>query len=187
MRRNSDELAKMRRAGRVVAEIHEATRAVIRPGITTADIDRVARQVLERRLESNAGLSNQSFDVLIRLARTPGNRLRMSELAAQTTLSPSGLTRSVDRLEDASLVVREICPEDRRGAFAALTVEGKAVMDEAIPRHVAHIDELLQGVLTLDEEQTLEALLRKLRDHLFAGEVQCEFDPAAPDVCPTEQ
>lgn len=144
------------------------------------------RQVLERRLESNAGLSNQSFDVLIRLARTPGNRLRMSELAAQTTLSPSGLTRSVDRLEDASLVVREICPEDRRGAFAALTMEGKAVMDEAIPRHVAHIDELLQGVLTVDEEHTLEALLRKLRDHLFAGEVQCEFDPAAPDGCPPE-
>ena len=145
------------------------------------------RQVLERRLESNAGLSNQSFDVLIRLARTPGNRLRMSELAAQTTLSPSGLTRSVDRLEDTGLVVREICPEDRRGAFAVLTVEGKAVMDEAIPRHVAHIDELLQGVLTLEEEHTLEALLRKLRDHLFGGEVRCDFDPAASDVCPTEQ
>jgi MarR family transcriptional regulator, 2-MHQ and catechol-resistance regulon repressor len=145
------------------------------------------RQVLERRLESNAGLSNQSFDVLIRLARTPGNRLRMSELAAQTTLSPSGLTRSVDRLEDTGLVVREICPEDRRGAFAALTVEGKAVMDEAIPRHVAHIDELLHGVLTLEEERTLEALLRKLRDFLFGDMTQCGLGVPAPDTCPTEQ
>jgi MarR family transcriptional regulator, 2-MHQ and catechol-resistance regulon repressor len=145
------------------------------------------RQVLERRLESNAGLSNQSFDVLIRLARTPGNRLRMSELAAQTTLSPSGLTRSVDRLEDTGLVVREICPEDRRGAFAALTVEGKAVMDEAIPRHVAHIDELLHGVLTLEEEHTLEALLRKLRDFLFGDMAQCGLGVPAPETCPTEQ
>jgi DNA-binding MarR family transcriptional regulator len=145
------------------------------------------RLVLERRLESNAGLSNQSFDVLIRLARTPGNRLRMSELAAQTTLTPSGLTRSVDRLEDAGLVVREICPEDRRGAFAALTMGGKAVMDEAIPRHVAHIDELLQGVLTLDEEHALEALLRKLRDHLFRGQTACGLDPAGSDACPPEQ
>src|SRR3981189_398882 len=117
------------------------------------------RQVLERRLESNTGLSNQSFDVLIRLARTPGNRLRMSELAAQTTLSPSGLTRSVDRLEDTGLVVRDTCPEDRRGAFGVLTVEGKTVMDEAIPHHVAHIDEVLHGVLTLDEEHSLELLL----------------------------
>jgi MarR family 2-MHQ and catechol resistance regulon transcriptional repressor len=145
------------------------------------------RQVFERRLESNAGLTNQSFDVLIRLARTPGNRLRMSELAAQTTLSPSGLTRSVDRLEDTGLVVRETCPEDRRGAFAVLTVEGKTVMDEAIPHHVAHIDEVLHGVLTLDEEHSLELLLRKLRDYLFGSETPCAMDPVSGDGCPTEQ
>ena len=141
------------------------------------------RQVFERRLESNAGLTNQSFDVLIRLARTPGNRLRMSQLAAETTLSPSGLTRSVDRLEDAGLVVRETCPEDRRGAFAVLTVQGKTVMDEAIPRHVAHIDEVLHGVLTVDEEHSLEVLLRKLRDHLFGGETPCDMEPVASDGC----
>ena len=145
------------------------------------------RQVLERRLESNTGLSNQSFDVLIRLARTPGNRLRMSELAAQTTLSPSGLTRSEDRLEDAGLVMRETCPTDRRGAFAALTLAGQAVMDEAIPLHVSHLDELLQDVLTLEEEHALEALLRKLRDHLFSVEAPCELGPTAADICPTEQ
>ncbi|MGH8995619.1 MAG: MarR family winged helix-turn-helix transcriptional regulator, partial [Acidimicrobiales bacterium] len=131
------------------------------------------RQVLERRLESDAGLSNQSFDVLIRLARTPGNRLRMSELAAQTTLSPSGLTRSVDRLEDTGLVVRETCPEDRRGAFAALTAEGMSVMNRVVPLHVAHLDELLHDVLSLDEERALEALLRKLRDHLFSDREAC--------------
>jgi MarR family 2-MHQ and catechol resistance regulon transcriptional repressor len=178
--------------------IHEGQRPGSPLGIESVDDRRMTtigllfesaaglRQVLERRLESNAGLTNQSFDVLIRLARTPGNRLRMSELAAQTTLSPSGLTRSVDRLEDTGLVMREICPEDRRGAFAALTVKGKAVMDEAIPRHVAHIDEVLHGVLTLDEEHTLEALLRKLRDHLFGAAVLGSLGPAGPDGCPTE-
>ncbi len=50
------------------------------------------RRVFERRLETERSLSNQSFDVLIRLARTPGGELRMSELAAQTSLTPSGLT-----------------------------------------------------------------------------------------------
>ena len=63
--------------------------------------------------------------MLIRLARTPGNRLRMSDLAAQTSLTPSGLTRSVDRLEDTGLVARRVCPEDRRGSFAALTLNGE--------------------------------------------------------------
>jgi len=39
----------MRRAGRVVAEMHEATRAAARPGVTTAELDAVAAAVLERR------------------------------------------------------------------------------------------------------------------------------------------
>jgi MarR family transcriptional regulator, 2-MHQ and catechol-resistance regulon repressor len=134
------------------------------------------RRVLEQRLTENTDLSSQSFDVLIRLARSPGNRLRMSELAAQTSLTPSGLTRSVDRLEHSGMVSRESCPEDRRGAFAVLTEQGQEVMARAIPGHVAHVDEVLTGILTPDEEQTLTAILRKLRDHLFDVAPPCEGD-----------
>ena len=39
----------MRKAGRVVAEMHASIRDAIRPGVTTAELDRVARDVLERR------------------------------------------------------------------------------------------------------------------------------------------
>jgi methionyl aminopeptidase len=49
MRRTPDQIAIMRRAGKVVAEMHEKTRAAARPGVTTADLDRVARDVLSRR------------------------------------------------------------------------------------------------------------------------------------------
>ena len=65
MRRNAGELAKMRKAGRVVAEIHEATRAVIRPGVTTAAIDRVARQVIERRGATSNFLGYHGFPAVI--------------------------------------------------------------------------------------------------------------------------
>jgi len=125
------------------------------------------RRVIQRRTEAENSLSNQSFDVMIRLARSPGSELRMSELAAQTTLTPSGLTRSVDRLADQGLVARRVCPEDRRGAFAVLTPAGRELMDRAIPEHVAHIDELLSSLFTPAEEATLAMLLRKLRDHLY--------------------
>jgi methionyl aminopeptidase len=49
MRRSTDELRTMRRAGRVVAEMHAEIRNAIRPGVTTAELDRVARDVLDRR------------------------------------------------------------------------------------------------------------------------------------------
>jgi methionyl aminopeptidase len=65
MRRNHDELDKMRRAGRVVAEIHEATRAILRPGVSTEDIDRVAREVLEKRDAKSNFLNYHGFPAVV--------------------------------------------------------------------------------------------------------------------------
>ena len=55
----------MRRAGRVVAEMHEATRAAARPGVTTAELDRVARQVLDRRGARSNFLHYHGFPAVI--------------------------------------------------------------------------------------------------------------------------
>jgi methionyl aminopeptidase len=65
VRRNATELAKMRRAGRVVAEMHEATRAAARPGVTTAQIDAVARDVLDRRGARSNFLGYRGFPAVI--------------------------------------------------------------------------------------------------------------------------
>jgi MarR family 2-MHQ and catechol resistance regulon transcriptional repressor len=142
------------------------------------------RRVFQSRLESEQSLSSQSFDVLIRLARSPGSELRMSELAAQASLTPSGLTRSVDRLQEQGLVARRVCPEDRRGAFAVLTPAGQALMDRAIPDHIEHVDEVLNNLFTAEEEETLVALLRTLRDHLFDTRSPWGLTHEDTDSCP---
>jgi len=49
VRRNADELAKMRKAGRVVAEMHAETRQAIRPGVTTGELNRIAAEVIDKR------------------------------------------------------------------------------------------------------------------------------------------
>ncbi len=52
--RTPEQLRDMRAAGRVVAEMHAAIRRAVAPGVTTAALDRVGRDVLERRgAESN--------------------------------------------------------------------------------------------------------------------------------------
>lgn len=132
---------------------------------TATGLHRAVGPLLERQCE----LAGQDFDILIRLARTPCNRLRMSDLAAQTGLTPSGLTRAVDRLTEAGLVDRQSCPEDRRGAFAALTDAGKERMSEALELHRAQLAELLVGVLEPDEERVLLYALTKLRDRVNPG------------------
>jgi methionyl aminopeptidase len=49
LRKSAAQIAVMRRAGRVVAEMHEACTLAAKPGATTADLDAAAREVLDRR------------------------------------------------------------------------------------------------------------------------------------------
>jgi methionyl aminopeptidase len=93
MRRNADELAKMRKAGRVVAEIHEATKAVIRPGVTTADIDRVARGVLEKRGAGSNFLNYHGFPAVV---CTSPNSMIVHGIPSESVVLDEGDIISVD-------------------------------------------------------------------------------------------
>lgn len=104
--------------------------------------------------------------VLIRLARSPGHRLRMTHLAREMTMSTSGLTRLVDRIEAAGHVRRESCPEDKRGLLAVLTPEGQRVIAAAAPMHVADLERYLAAALSPQELVQLTDLLRTVRDHV---------------------
>jgi methionyl aminopeptidase len=65
MRRNAEELRRMRLAGRVVAEMHEATRAAIAPGVTTKELNEVAADVIDRRGARSNFLNYHGFPAVI--------------------------------------------------------------------------------------------------------------------------
>lgn len=112
------------------------------------------------------GLAGTDFDVLIRLARSPDRRLRMSDLAAQTDLSTSGITRIVDRLERRALVRRDADPGDRRGCAAVLTGQGQDALAADLPPLLDAIQRCLVDPLTRTELDAVTDGLRILRDAL---------------------
>jgi methionyl aminopeptidase len=65
VRRSPDEIAKMRKAGSVVAEMHERIRAALRPGVTTLQLDQVGRDVIERRGARSNFLGYHGFPAVI--------------------------------------------------------------------------------------------------------------------------
>jgi DNA-binding MarR family transcriptional regulator len=89
------------------------------------------------RVESalvEAGLPPLSwYDVLWPLHRAPGRRLRVGALAEQVTLSRTGLTRLLDRVERDGLISRQPAPEDRRGSYVVITAAGSAVLRKMWP------------------------------------------------------
>jgi DNA-binding MarR family transcriptional regulator len=113
---------------------------------------------------SAAGLSEIDFETLVRLGRSPGERLRMTDLAAQTGLSTSGVTRVVDRLEREGLVTRVACATDRRTSYAALTDAGRERLESVLPLHLADIDSCFTGLLAEDQLEAFLAALRTIRD-----------------------
>jgi len=120
--------------------------------------NRFAAQLEEHRL------SPVEFEVLMRLARSPDRRLRMTDLAAQTSLSTSGVTRVVDRMDRHGLICREACATDRRSWYAVLTEAGVSRLDRVVPGHLRLIDEWFIGQLTAEQLAGLQAALRVLRD-----------------------
>jgi len=64
-RKSKDQVALMRRAGRIVAEIHEACTRAAKPGVTTARLDAVAREVIERRGARSNFLNYHGFPAVI--------------------------------------------------------------------------------------------------------------------------
>jgi DNA-binding MarR family transcriptional regulator len=119
---------------------------------------RFAAQFEEHRL------SAVEFEVLMRLARSPGQRLRMTDLAGQTSLSTSGVTRVVDRMDRDGLVRREACPSDRRSSYAVITPAGRQRLDDVLPGHLALVQQWFIGQLTAEHLDTTLEALRAIRD-----------------------
>ena len=109
------------------------------------------------------------YDVLVELSAAPDRRLRMHELARAVVLSRSGLTRLVDRLEKAGLLVREPTPEDGRGFFAVLTHEGRETLRRMWPIYAAGIAEHFGRHLTDEEARVLAEALSRVRAAAAGG------------------
>jgi DNA-binding MarR family transcriptional regulator len=107
-----------------------------------------------------------NFEILMRLARSEGQRLRMADLAAQCGLTPSGVSRAVDRLVADGLVVRAQCPTDMRGMHAELTPAGNKLIVAALKKHVEDVQANFLDVLSKEQLDQLEGICRTLRDRL---------------------
>jgi DNA-binding MarR family transcriptional regulator len=105
-----------------------------------------AHAVLLERIEAQlrrAGLPPLTwYDVLWELEKATDGKLRMHELASRIVLSRSNLTRLADRLEDARLISREECADDRRGAYCVITSAGRAMRRRMWPAYSAQIEAL---------------------------------------------
>jgi DNA-binding MarR family transcriptional regulator len=114
------------------------------------------------QLQAGHGLSVSDLEVLNQLSSAPEGRMRRTDLAAATRLTPSGVTRLLEGLQRAGLVRDEHCPSDARVVYACITEEGTAVLRCAIAGHVQELQALLSERYDGEEVAHLVELLGRL-------------------------
>jgi DNA-binding MarR family transcriptional regulator len=119
---------------------------------------------LDEELRSSHGFALGDLDVLIQLGEAPRGRLRMCDLAAAVVLSPSGLSRRVDRLERAGLVTRERSERDARNIEGRLTPAGKRLLGRLRAAHRGGVKERFADRFSADELERLTELMGRLTD-----------------------
>jgi DNA-binding MarR family transcriptional regulator len=116
-------------------------------------------------LQEHARITHVEFEALLRLSWAEGQRLRIQDLAVQSVLTRSGMSRVVERLERADLVIREGASEDRRGAYAVLTAAGLQRLQTALQWHVAFVRQNFLSVFSDQELAQMAAFWRRVEEH----------------------
>ncbi|MFB4274829.1 MULTISPECIES: MarR family winged helix-turn-helix transcriptional regulator [unclassified Nonomuraea] len=121
---------------------------------------------IEEQLKAEAGLTHPQYEILVRLADTPGRQMRMTELARGVVVSKSALTYQVGQLEKAGLVERTTCPSDDRGVLAVLTEAGRRCLERVAPGHLEVVRAYLIDRLSREELHAMTSAMRKTEEAL---------------------
>lgn len=128
--------------------------------VLTRALESIEKQII-KDIKSH-GLNLTEFSVL-ELLYNKGEQ-PIQKIGQKILLASSSITYVVDKLEKKNYLERKACPDDRRITYAAITLEGKALMDEVFPKHVLAMDEIMGG-LDLDEKKSAIGHLKKLGIH----------------------
>lgn len=136
-----------------------------------------AHYLISRELDTDLiehhGLTMSDYDVLVQLRECCEHRVRMSDLASQSRLTRSGMTRLIEGLERDGLVTRKRCTNDQRVSFAVLTERGEQMLKDARGTH--H-----RGIQRAFADHFVEAEFEQLRELLIRVPGGClgSLDPA---------
>jgi DNA-binding MarR family transcriptional regulator len=121
--------------------------------------------ILDAELQAAGGVSFRWYDVLVQLEEA-GQGVPMNEIASRILASKSGLTRVIDRMEDAGLVRRERPADDRRVVLVSVTPEGLEALARSRLVHRDGIRRHFTEHLTEQELARLQRMLQKVREHV---------------------
>ena len=119
-------------------------------------------RAMDRDAEATGRLLFSEHHILATLNAGSPDGIRPTDLAEQTGLTKSGLTRAIDRLETGRLIERRPCPGDGRGQLIVMTAQGSRVLKRAAPEHFRSIARNFADHLTDREVEVIATALERV-------------------------
>ncbi|MEV1079615.1 MarR family transcriptional regulator [Streptomyces sp. NPDC050211] len=123
-------------------------------------------QRIDTALRRECGISHTMLEVLIRLCRKPGEQVSQRRLAEDLTLTSGGITRLIDRMEEAGLVRRVPSPDDRRSILVEPTDHGRTVFPQAAAVHSHVVERYFVTPVARDDYPRLTGALSDINEAL---------------------
>jgi DNA-binding MarR family transcriptional regulator len=120
------------------------------------------KRLVSAELQAEHGLTINDYEALLVLSRSEEGYMKRVDLARTLMLTPSGVTRLLEGLEEAGLVESMPCPSDKRVTYAAITDAGREKVNDASSAHNGSVRAALEQHLTQKEIDTVAAILGKL-------------------------
>ncbi len=133
----------------------DALRAVLRARTTLTDR-------LETALRADELPPLGWYDVLCALDESGEPGMRPRDLAYEIGLTPSGVTRLLDRMTDAGLIERKACATDRRGYGVMLTEAGRKTHRMMEPVYLREVEAAFASLVTAEEARQLSEVLDRV-------------------------
>src|SRR5580698_2538217 len=156
--------------------------------VTSWDTIAVGFARTQRRLLASVeaiGLAGPSFEALRLLLNSEDNRMPMSRLARDLTMTAGGLTKLADRLARDGLIDRRNSSDDGRVVYAALTPKGAELAIRTLDLYRDALREHVLGIVSDDELAALASMMTALgdahHDVPVDEEVLTARDPALPE------
>jgi DNA-binding MarR family transcriptional regulator len=122
----------------------------------------VVTRALDRDLQRQADLTLAEHHLLAIINEADPQGIRPTDLQLLSTLTKSGLTRAVDRLDALGLIARRVCPTDGRGQLLVLSAKGRQKLRRTAPNFFRSGARHFADHLTERETETLTSALARI-------------------------
>lgn len=128
-------------------------------------------RVFAQTLETRVGIPSSVHEVLLRLARSPEHRLKVTELGAALDVTTGGATRLVNRVVALGMATKRASSSDKRVQWVELTDLGRDVVERATRLHLTDLQRELFDRTSPQERDVLAAVFGRLQ-HTDADTVE---------------